>query len=57
MILKEPNMTASAYYKALLGKMVLYGEISSNLNQNCFYPGIIIPPVRPAVDKPFIQEL
>jgi hypothetical protein len=26
------NLAASAYYRALLGKMILYGELSSNLN-------------------------
>jgi hypothetical protein len=27
------NITAAAYYKAILGKMLFYGEVSSNLNQ------------------------
>lgn len=27
------NLTATAYYKAILGKMLFYGEVSSNLNQ------------------------
>jgi hypothetical protein len=27
------NITATAYYKAILGKMLFYGEVSSNLNR------------------------
>ena len=27
------NLTATAYYKAILGNMLFYGEVSSNLNQ------------------------
>ena len=39
------NLAASAYYKALLGKMVLYGELSSNLNGRiAFIQGLIFRP-------------
>ncbi len=39
------SLTASAYYKALLGKMVLYGELSSNLNGRiAFIQGLIFRP-------------
>ena len=37
------NLAASAYYKALLGKMVLYGELSSNMNGRiAFIQGLIL---------------
>jgi hypothetical protein len=39
------NLAASAYYKALFGKMVLYGELSSNLNGRiAFIQGLIFRP-------------
>jgi len=38
-------MTVSAYYKAVHGKMVLYGELSSNLNSRiAFIQGIVFRP-------------
>jgi hypothetical protein len=38
-------MAASAYYKAVVGKMVLYGELSSNLNSRiAFIQGIVLRP-------------
>jgi hypothetical protein len=39
------SLAASAYYKALIGKMVLYGELSSNLNSRiAFIQGLIFRP-------------
>ena len=40
------NLAASAYYKALLGNIILYGELSSNLNGRiAFVQGLIFRPV------------
>lgn len=39
------NYTASAYYKAVLGKMVLYGEVSTNLDGKFAYiQGLVFRP-------------
>jgi hypothetical protein len=39
------NITATAYYKAILGKMLFYGEGSSNLNQKlAFVQGVSFRP-------------
>jgi hypothetical protein len=41
----EKNLTATAYYRAVVNKMILYGEVSSNLNRrSAFVQGLTLRP-------------